>query len=54
MCVYIHKFNIDVYGMGRFLTTAGCTSVTSDGIWVGSVVYVAPYPLSSERAVIFA
>lgn len=52
MCICI--FNINVYGMGRFSSAAGCTSVTSDEIWVGSVVYVAPYPLPSKRAVIFA
>lgn len=40
--------------MGRFSSATGCTSVTSDEIWVGSVVYVAPYPLPSKRAVIFA
>lgn len=35
--------------MGRFLSAAGCTSVTSDGIWVESVVYVLPYPFSSQN-----
>lgn len=48
MCVYIYIFNINVYGMGRFLSAAGCTLVTSDEIWVGSVAYVAPYSLPSN------